>query len=164
MKTITGIFLFVSLTLFFVFCKKTPEDTKAPVIHSELNDTFPHNCDTLWLGETFAVKMKFSDDTELASFTIEIDHNFNMHTHPSLMSDCINDTIKTPVYPFYYIKNFQIPENLKEFTSNAIIWIPIEDCCGTPFDEGNYHFSVTLFDKEGLSVEKVQNVVIAKKL
>lgn len=150
--------LFIGFLLFS--CKKDQEDTENPIIYINGSGVFPQNCDTLVLGETFTVKIQFSDNVELDEFSIEIHPNFDNHTHNIMVEGCDTDTIQTPVYPFFYQNTFQIPDGHVNFTSSSIIWIPEADCCDIPYDEGAYHFMVTLKDKAGLMDSTGVNITL----
>jgi hypothetical protein len=143
-------------------CKKDVKDTEPPLIHSDWASSFPAQCDTLVLGETYSIQLKFSDNQELASFSIEIHHNFDLHSHDGIGTECFADTSKTPVYPFYYVNTFQIPSGKTDFLSNSVIWIPEADCCDIPYDDGMYHCKVVLTDKAELSDTMYLNIRLVR--
>ena len=73
-------------------CEKDDEtvDNDAPVIDLSA-DAFPVQCSTLKRGETFTFKTKFSDNVELGTYSIDIHHNFDHHSHaPSLKNVICN--------------------------------------------------------------------------
>ncbi|MDX8340243.1 DUF4625 domain-containing protein [Draconibacterium sp. IB214405] len=142
------------LLLFVVACSDDNEvDTEKPVIDISFADAFPTNCDTIYFGETFVLKMKFSDNVELGAYSIDIHNNFDHHSHSTEVSACEPDPDKDPVNPFVSIDDFTIPEGAASYETNLTISIPEND--GTElFDEGDYHFYIGLTDKEGWSAQK----------
>ncbi len=156
------VFFCTIFIIHFFSCKKDVHDAENPVIHLDSTETFPTNCDTLYYGETYAIKMQFSDNLELGSFNIDIHHNFNHHSHENEPSFCDVDSMKPPAHPFIYLNTIQIPQGLTVFNTNIFIWFPEIDCCGTLYDEGDYHFVVTLTDKKGLTSQKTIQIKILK--
>ncbi len=154
MKLARILFIFTVLPLVFVSCKKDEDvDTEKPVIDLTIQDAFPVNCDTLHFGESFNLKVLFSDNTELGSYSIEIHHNFDHHSHSTEVTECNLDPIKDPVNPFTFIDDYDIPGGLTEFETGIAISIPEGNNDGL-FDEGDYHFFISLTDKEGWSTQK----------
>lgn len=155
MKKLILIMLAILLSLSFSSCKKDqPEiDDKKPNIDLYIQDAFPGNCDTLYFGETFHFNILFSDNVELGSFSIDIHHNFDHHSHSTEITECILDPIKSPVNPYVSIEDYSIPAGLKEHKANLLITIPSANSSGL-FDEGDYHFFISLTDKEGWSTQK----------
>ena len=149
----------ISLVVFMFFnaCEKDDEiDEKKPIIDLTIQDAFPVNCDTLYFGETFELKVLFSDNVELGSknaYSIDIHHNFDHHSHSTEVTECNLDPEKDPVNPFLLIENYDIPEGLKEYTTDLSISIPSANEDGQ-YDEGDYHFMIKVTDKEGWSVQK----------
>jgi hypothetical protein len=158
---IQRIFVFFVFVIFIVSCKKETTDNEAPLIVYEAQGVFPKNCDTLYRGDTFVLRMKFTDNVELHSFSAEITHNFDGHTHSGIAPLCETHEEILPVYPFFYMNTFLIPSEKKEFVSETIIWIPFEDCCGTAYDTGDYHLKIKVFDKQNNNSEVILNVKIA---
>ena len=142
-------------------CKKEQNevDKEKPIISMSFQDAFPLNCDTLYFGEPFYFKAQLSDNVELGSFSIDIHHNFDHHSHSTDVSACQLDPIKAPVNPFVFIQDFSIPENTKEYATNTSITIPEGNGSGL-FDEGDYHFFISLTDKEGWSAQKGMSIKI----
>jgi len=141
-------------------CKKTENvDTEKPTIDLNIPDAFPLNCDTLYFGETCSFKMLFSDNLELGSFSIDIHHNFDHHSHSTEVTECSLDPSKKPANPFTFIDDFPIPEGQKEYATDMQIAIPSGNNNGL-FDDGDYHFFVSLTDKEGWSAQKGLSIKI----
>lgn len=156
MKTLR-IILPVLLLLLLNYCKKDEEvDDEKPVINLSIYGAFPVNCDTLYFGESFEFKALFSDNAELGSnsaFSIDIHNNFDHHSHSTAVSECELDPIKDPVNPYLFIDSFDIPAGQKEYEANFSISIPSGDG-NRDYDEGDYHFFISLTDKEGWSTQK----------
>jgi hypothetical protein len=63
------------------------------------------------------------------------------------------------VNPWLFIENFDIPAGLNEFETNQSISIPASNDKGL-YDEGDYHFFISLTDKEGWSAQKGLSIKI----
>lgn len=156
MRTIKFIvpILFVAL---LSHCKKNNEiDKEKPSINMAMQDAFPASCDTLYFGETFNFKALFKDNEELgseSSFSIDIHNNFDQHSHSTEVDQCYFDPKKQAINPFTHIQSYSIPKGLTQYNVNLQIKIPKQNKNGL-FDEGDYHFFVTLSDKQGWSAQK----------
>ncbi|NLF43106.1 MAG: DUF4625 domain-containing protein, partial [Bacteroidales bacterium] len=64
MKRLKFVFIpFALLMLYFSSCEKVEKiDKTKPVIDLTIIDAFPLNCDTLYFGEPFELKVLFSDN------------------------------------------------------------------------------------------------------
>jgi hypothetical protein len=110
MKILSISIIFMYIPLLFISCEKDEEaDTVKPGIDLSIQDAFPVNCDTLYFGESFELKMLFSDNAELGSYSIEIHHNFDHHSHSTEVTECSLDPIKDPINPFTFIEDYNIP-------------------------------------------------------
>jgi hypothetical protein len=124
------------------------EDEK-PIIDKEYpeilveGDSYPLQCSEIQRGTTMEFKAYFSDNVELGSYSLDIHHNFDHHTHSTEVNSCDEDPIKTPVNPLLLIQTFTIPEGLTEYEATAEIEIPSD------IDPGDYHFLIRLTDQEG---------------
>lgn len=128
-------------------------DQDKPIIDISFLDAFPTNCDTIYFGDTFRLRMLFSDNVELGSFSINIHNNFNHHSHSTELAECIMEPVKDPITPLSFIEDFDIPDGLKFYETNVTLSIP--DRNGTVlFDDGDYHFFISLTDAEGWSAQK----------
>ena len=97
--------------------------------------------------------MLFSDNVELGSFSINIHNNFNHHSHSTELTECSLEPEKEPMSPLSLIEDFEIPDGLKIYETDIILSIPEGE--GTElFDEGDYHFFISLTDAEGWSAQK----------
>ncbi|MCG8698188.1 MAG: DUF4625 domain-containing protein [Bacteroidales bacterium] len=125
-------------------------DKEKPVISTEYADAFPSYCDTLYFGDSFNLKALFTDNDELGSYSIDIHNNFDHHSHGHNIDQCNLAPKKTPVNPFVFIEDYEIPKGKKEYLVNQPISIPAGNSLGL-FDEGDYHFQIFLSDKGGWS-------------
>lgn len=142
MKNLT-LNLFVASILFLNSCGKEDIDTVKPQIILNNNSEFPAPCDTLHKGTEIDFNVEFSDNIELGSYSIDVHHNFDQHSHSTSVENCDLDTKKTAKNPWTYIKSYQIPGGLKEFTAKGKISVPSD------IDPGDYHFLYKLTDKSG---------------
>ena len=150
--------------LFAVFnaCNNQETDDEKPEIDLTIADVFPVNCDTLYFGEDFTVKVLLKDNVELGSYSIDIHNNFDHHSHSTEVTSCEMWLVKTPVNPFVFINDFDIPEGSSEYLTFEVITIPTGDGNGE-FDEGDYHFFVSLTDKEGWSTQKGLSIKMLRR-
>lgn len=145
---------FLGLLFFGSSCNENIIDDQKPEIDISFESAFPLNCDTLYFGDTLSVKIKFTDNVELGTFSIEIHDNFDHHSHTTEINNCSLSPKKEPVNPFYFLQDFTIPDdNPREFISDLQILVPSKNQQGN-FDEGDYHFFISLTDKEGWSTKK----------
>jgi hypothetical protein len=154
MKIYRIVIIPVFLLTFFSSCEKEDEiDKEKPVIDLTMQDAFPVNCDTLYFGESFELKVLFTDNVELGSFSIDIHNNLDHHSHSTEVTECSLDPIKAPVNPFLFIEDYNIPAGQSNYQTNMSISIPSGNGNGD-YDEGDYHFFISLTDKEGWSAQK----------
>lgn len=152
-KRIIGVFAIASALL---SCSKDSEitDTEYPVIAISDADTFPVQCSTIARGETFTFRTKFSDNVALGSFSLDVHHNFDHHTHSTEVDDCKLDPVKIPEDPFLYIASFDIPDAPQTYDASVEITVP------TDVDPGDYHFMIRVTDREGWQTMKGLSVKI----
>jgi hypothetical protein len=163
MKKIGIIAVIMSLIVAFHSCEQDKDiDNQKPVIDLSIQDAFPVSCDTLYFGETFILKVKFSDNVQLGSYSIDIHNNFDHHSHSTEVTECNLDPIKEPVNPFTLIQDYDIPAGQQEYETNLSITIPSSNSTGS-FDEGDYHFFISLTDKEGWSAQKGLSIKLVKR-
>lgn len=145
MKQLRQFILLAGMVLAAVACDKDEPaiDTDYPVIEAQAPGTFPVQCSTLKRGEAFTFKATFTDNIALGSYSLDIHHNFDHHTHSTEVSDCETDPIKKPVNPFLLIKSFDIDPGQQRFEASQTIQVP------AGIDPGDYHFMIRLTDKEG---------------
>lgn len=145
------------LVVTFSGCSKDDKqevDTEYPVIDMSAVNTFPKQCSEIKLGETFIYRVRFSDNRELGSSSIDIHHNFDHHTHSSEIDSCNLEPQKSPVKPFLLIRTFDIPVGLKTYELSQEIQVPAD------VDPGDYHFSIRVTDKEGWQTIKGLSIKI----
>jgi hypothetical protein len=152
-------YAFFILLLFFATCNTEEIDDEKPVIDLTIYGAFPVSCDTLYLGESFTWKVWFTDNVELGSYSLEIHHNFDHHAHSTEVDECELGPVETPVNPFHTILDFEIPAGSREYIVNQEVSLPLSDANGE-FDEGDYHFFISLTDREGWSAQKGLNIKI----
>lgn len=155
MKPLKSTLFFLVLSAFFTACSSDNDavDKEYPVIVSNA-DAFPIQCSQVTRGQKFTFRASFSDNAALGSYSLDIHHNFDHHTHSTEVSDCETDPIKKPVKPMLYINSVTIPDGLKNYEAVQEITIP-EDV-----DPGDYHFMIRLTDKEGWQTLKGLSIKI----
>ncbi len=157
------IFLGLCFVLFvFTTCDKNEIDDEKPEIDLTVSGAFPQNCDTLYFGESFTFKVLFTDNVKLGSFSIDVHNNFDHHSHSTEVTECDLDEVKTAVNPLVFIEDYDIPEGTPAYETSLEIFIPESDENGK-FDEGDYHFFISLTDAEGWSVQKGLSIKILQK-
>ncbi len=104
-------------------------------------------------GEPFTFKVLYTDNAALGSYSIDIHHNFDHHSHSTDVSECNLGIVKSAVNPVTFIQDYVIPTEQKSYETNLSITIPSGNNKGL-FDEGDYHFFISLTDKEGWSAQK----------
>lgn len=129
-------------------------DTEYPVIDITGTGSFPIQCSTIERGKTFTFKATFNDNVELGSYSLDIHHNFDHHTHSTEVTTCETEAVKKPVNPMLFINNYTIPTGVKSYEATAQITIPAD------VDPGDYHFMIRLTDKEGWQTLKGLSIKI----
>ncbi len=152
-KTKLAVISFLIVFTAFSCTKEEDVDTTKPTIDVSATDAFPKSCDTLYFGEAFTLKVKLSDNKKLGSFSIGIHNNFDHHSHSTEVTECTLDPVKEPVNPFLFIEDYSIPEGSQTYETNLSVSIPAGNTSGQ-FDEGDYHFFISLTDHEGWSDQK----------
>jgi major membrane immunogen (membrane-anchored lipoprotein) len=152
----------IAILMFTLACSRSEIDDEKPEIDLTLPGTFPLNCDTLYFGEDFHFSMGFTDNAELGSYSIEIHHNFDHHTHSTEITECEFSPKKTAVNPFKYLQDYAIPEGKREYRASHSIRLPSSNSAGL-FDEGDYHLYVRLTDREGWSTFKGLSINIIRR-
>lgn len=138
-------------------CQKDDEaiiDTEYPVINISAADAFPKQCSSVERGQKITFKATFNDNVELGSFSLDIHHNFDHHTHSTEAGNCDLDGVKTPVDPYLFIKNYDIPAGQKTYEATIELMVPAH------VDPGDYHFMIRLTDKEGWQTLKGLSIKI----
>nr|WP_199003426.1 DUF4625 domain-containing protein [Flavobacterium sp. ASV13] len=118
-------------------------DTEYPVIDISASNAFPIQCSEITRGQKITFRAKFTDNDALGSYSLDIHHNFDHHTHSTEVNNCVPEPVKKPVNPMLYINSVTIPNGQKSYEAVQEITIP------TDIDPGDYHFMIRLTDKEG---------------
>lgn len=146
----------LAIVFLLLSCSRDSEtiDTEYPVIDFTWTDAFPVQCSTIERGETFVFKASFSDNVALGSYSLDVHHNFDHHTHSTEVNDCDMEPVKTPENPFLYIKTFDIPGNPTTYEASTEIEVPAD------VDPGDYHFMIRVVDREGWQTMKGLSIKI----
>lgn len=147
----------ICLTIILFSCSKEAVDDIKPQIDLTIPDAAPVNCDTLYFGENFTMKLRMTDNVELGSFSVELHNNFDHHSHSTEVTQCTLSAKRDPDNPFRFIQDYEIPPGKKEHVTDLQISIPASNNDGD-FDEGDYHFFISLTDAEGWSAQKGLNI------
>lgn len=151
MKKINITFMFFLAVVLLNSCSSdnsNSNDTTKPTIDLAITGGFPTSCSTIARGTTIPFKALFKDNDQLGSYSINIHHNFDHHSHDTEVDVCEFDVIKTPINPWVKTLTFQIPTNLTEYTAMQQIDIPSD------IEPGDYHFMIQLTDINGWATMK----------
>jgi len=148
----TKVFMSALLCALAACSSSNDNDTTPPIITDEGVAACPSDCQVFKRGNVIPFQYVFTDDVELGNFNIEVHNNFDHHTHTTSAVECKADTIKTPVQPWVYNSDFDIPHGLKTYTAILNIDIP------TDADAGDYHFMIRVTDKAGW--QEIRSVAI----
>ncbi|RXG22539.1 DUF4625 domain-containing protein [Leeuwenhoekiella aequorea] len=121
----------------------TIKDEEKPTITINYDGGFPQVCESLQRGETYTFRARLADNEALASYSLDLHHNFDHHTHDDQGATCSLDAKKESVKPFIYMENFSLDGARKEFEIEIKILIP------TDIDTGDYHCSFSVTDEVG---------------
>lgn|SRR5690554_868496 len=158
----SGAFILPSLVVFMllslVACNKDRYaiDDVPPSIDVGFMGAFPKQCSTLKRGETFTFRARFTDNVELGSFSLDIHHNFDHHSHSTEAGECTLEPVKVPINPFVLIKSYDIPAGKQSYEAEITITIPAD------VDPGNYHFMIMVSDQTGWTDMKGLSVHITE--
>lgn len=138
----------------FPSCIQSEEpDMEKPEIDLSFTGAFPLNCDTIYFGEAFEIKMIMKDNDELGGFNISIHNNFDHHNHSTEVTQCEMEPVKIPVNPITFIQDYEIDSGLQEH--EVSLWLTLADSNQEgAFDSGDYHFFINLTDQSGWSTQK----------
>ncbi|RTE53362.1 DUF4625 domain-containing protein [Arenibacter aquaticus] len=134
------------LSLVFTSCTtddNTKKDEQKPTISINYDEGFPQGCSQLVRGETYSFRAMVTDDVELASYSLDIHHNFDHHTHDDQEGSCSLDPKKTATDPWIFIENYSIEDGLTTYEINLSLTIPND------IDTGDYHCSFSVIDETG---------------
>ncbi|WP_339714688.1 DUF4625 domain-containing protein [uncultured Kriegella sp.] len=119
------------------------KDEEKPTISINYNEGFPHGCEELVRGETYEFRAMVTDNQALASYGIDIHHNFDHHTHDDQVGECDLEPKRDAVNPLIFMENYAIEDGLTSYEINIRIVIPIDA------DTGDYHCSYSITDATG---------------
>ncbi|MCT4614828.1 MAG: DUF4625 domain-containing protein [Marinifilaceae bacterium] len=155
--------ILLTLNIFLIACDSSDsKDTEKPIIDISRENTFPLNCSELYFGEEIEINYLFKDNFSLGSYSIDIHNNFDHHSHSTEVISCDFEDIKKANNPFKFTQEYTIPENQNSYDTKLKLVLPTEDENGK-FDEGDYHFFISLTDHEGWSTQKGFNIKIRHK-
>ncbi len=119
------------------------KDEEKPTISVNYNEGFPQGCTQLTRGETYNFRAKVTDNKVLASYSIDIHHNFDHHTHDDQTTECDLEDVKQAINPFIFIENYSIENELTSYEINIPVTIPND------IDTGDYHCAYSVTDETG---------------
>ncbi|NJB83598.1 DUF4625 domain-containing protein [Wenyingzhuangia aestuarii] len=137
---------FLGFTLLIISCtndNSIDKDEEKPSITVNYEQGFPQGCAQLSRGETYSFKAKVTDNKELASYSLNIHHNFDHHTHDDQVTECDLEEIKQAINPLLIIENYAIEGELTSYEINIPITIPND------IDTGDYHCAYSVTDATG---------------
>ena len=119
------------------------KDEEKPTITINYEDGFPQACAQLPKGETYIFKALVTDNQALASYSLNIHHNFDHHTHDDQGESCDLEDKKDAVNPFIFIENYSIEGGVTTYEIQISVTIPDD------VDTGDYHCSYSVTDETG---------------
>ncbi len=131
--------------IFFGGCDTDSIDQERPVIDFTLEGSFPQACDTIYFNEGFELRAYFSDNEGLASFSLDVHHNFDHHSHSTEPVSCELDSTKEATNPFVYIQDYLL-DSAEIQVSEQILF---SSDSSQRHDSGDYHFFLRLTDING---------------
>lgn len=146
MKITLKYFFFLSLFAIITSCSSddsNDKDEEKPTISINYTQGFPQPCVQLVKGETYNFRAQVTDNKALASYSLDLHHNFDHHTHDDQEGECDLYPVKQAVKPFIYMENFTVPEGSTSYEINVSLTIPDD------IDTGDYHCAYSVTDKTG---------------
>lgn len=134
------------LVLLFFACSSDDSSTKdeeKPTISIAYANGFPQGCEELKRGETYTFRAMVTDNEALATYSIDLHHNFDHHTHDDQIGDCDLLPIKSPDNPWIFMENYSVEGSLKEYEIAIELTIPQD------IDTGDYHCAYSITDETG---------------
>lgn len=135
--------LMIPLVMVWTSCDDIIRDDQVPVIQMDDSTHFPVNCGEVYRGESFTIRATLTDNIELGSYSIEIHHNFDHHSHSTSATQCAMEEKKAAIKPFLLIEQFDIPAGNTTYEVRKDVFIPAD------VDTGDYHLTIRLTDKSG---------------
>jgi len=142
--------LFLLATLPFFWGCSDDNDTQKP----QVEIISPADGDHFHPGETISLNVVFEDNTELASYKIEIHYNSDGHNHKSASTNNV---------AFEYNKSYSFEKGLNSFELSYEIVIPTT-INELPIKEGEYHLGIHCFDKAGNESEVFVEIEIEAEI
>ncbi len=145
MKTIHLAYLLLLSGIFFGGCDTDSIDQERPIIDFTLEGSFPQACDTIYFDEAFELRAFFSDNESLASFSLDVHHNFDHHSHSTEPVNCDLDSTKEAINPFVFIQDYLLSSAEIEVSEQILF----SSDSSQLHDSGDYHFFLRLTDING---------------
>lgn len=142
--------------LALVSCTETEIDEEKPTITVNYAGGFPQTCENLSRGQSYTIKAKVADNLELASYSVEMHHNFDHHTHDDQQGACELESVKSAVNPLIFSDNEQIPEGLTAYELKIDLILP------DGVDTGDYHLALSVTDVTGWQARTSVDVKIVE--
>tara|TARA_R110002049_G_scaffold93815_5_gene231585 strand:- start:2294 stop:2773 length:480 start_codon:yes stop_codon:yes gene_type:complete len=136
-------FLLVSLIVSCSSEDSPDKDEDKPSISINYNEGFPQACAQLVKGQTYNFRAQVTDNTSLASYNLNIHHNFDHHTHDDQGAICELEPVKQAINPLIYMENFSIENGVTSYEINISVTIP------DTIDTGDYHCAYSVTDATG---------------
>ena len=146
MKIISKYFYFLILIGLLSSCSdddNIDKDEQKPTISINYNEGFPQACAQLERGKTYTFKAKVNDNKAMASYSLDIHHNFDHHTHDDQGVKCDLESKKNAVNPLIFMENYTIEGGLTSYEINISVTTPND------IDTGDYHCSYSVTDETG---------------
>ncbi|TXE11929.1 DUF4625 domain-containing protein [Seonamhaeicola algicola] len=140
---VKNLFLVIIITAFFGCSDDENVDETKPTISINYTEGFPKPCIELVRGETYNFRAQVTDNVELASYSLDIHHNFDHHTHDDQEANCDLLPKKQAVNPLIYLENFTIEGGLTSYEINIAVTLPND------IDTGDYHCAYSVTDVTG---------------
>ncbi|MRH99506.1 DUF4625 domain-containing protein [Kriegella sp. EG-1] len=156
--TLKHIYLF-SLLLLIGSCSNDDGvkiDEEKPTISVNYTGGFPQGCALLTRGETYNFKAMVTDNSALASYSIDIHQNFDHHTHDDQVTDCTLDALKQATNPLIFIENYTIEGGLTSYEINIPVTI------SSDVEVGDYHCAYSVTDETGWQSRTSIDIKIVK--
>ena len=133
------------LVVGFTSCQSKEDeiDTQPPVIDMAFADAFPQQCEVLQRGETYSIVALFTDNSRLGSYSLDIHHNFDHHTHDDQGTQCELDAVKSAINPMILMENRPVEGGPRSFEIEISVAIPLV------VDPGDYHCAFSVTDRNG---------------
>lgn len=141
-------FFLLSIALLFFITSCSSDDTaevdeEKPSISINYSEGFPQACAELVKGQTYNFRVRVTDNMALASYSLDIHHNFDHHTHDDQEGQCELEPVAQPVNPMIYMENYAIENGPGSYEINIPISIPSD------IDAGDYHCQFSVTDQTG---------------